>query len=685
MNRRAFLKLMPHALVLPILAPARNWLSLAGPGQTSRAPVEGLFFRREDRSRIRANAQTPLLRDYFQSCLEADLEADRQFLQQAAETRDLIRDLLRLQRLLRRESLVYLVTERPERRALILQALEAVLQMPKWDYFLNGGEQTLGLQRAPETVIAVLFARACLDGVPDDLERRLLTDVAEKGCLPCSRSLREMAAPEAHTGWHFDPEYAANYAVDMQRWPQILTRTNLKAVPIAGLGLGALALADFDARSEAWLELAVRSAREYLSVFQADGSYEENLGYADYSLRNLFLFFEAHHRLRGDVDWFDQMNFYGFAEFVVAMQIGRQLGSDLPDVVNFGDIRHSIFPATAFWIANRGGDALAQYAGQRFSALQDFADFLWYRPEQPARPPDDRLKNKRFDLDWIVCRTGWGPDDTVLAFRSGGPGNHEHADRNSLILKAHGERLLTDPFGAAYDWRDPAWRLRLTEAHNAVLIDGRGHVYHDGREGTNPSAAEARIVRFVDRGERVWWCSDATPAYRLVDPDVRQVLRAVLFVKPDLVLVHDRVQKETHTSEVAVRFLPDNRDGRANIDVGQNQSGFVIKRPRASLYVHYRATAPVRLYHGLLDVPRKKGLFPYLEVRAEPTTDVQILTVLVVRPRKEDVPAPSVDITAEPWGWQVTVGDRSGRVLVTGTVPEFVGFLEPRWEERSRH
>lgn len=36
-----------------------------------------------------------------------------------------------------------------------------------------------------------------------------------------------------------------------------------------------------------------------------------------------------------------------------------------------------------------------------------------------------------------------------MAVCSGGPGNHEHADRNHLFFKVYGERLLTDPIDGA--------------------------------------------------------------------------------------------------------------------------------------------------------------------------------------------------------------------------------------------
>jgi hypothetical protein len=68
----------------------------------------------------------------------------------------------------------------------------------------------------------------------------------------------------------------------------------------------------------------------------------------------------------------------------------------------------------------------------------------------PSTPPTPELLDTRQANDIVISRTGWTAQDNVLALRSGGPGNHEHADRNSVIFKAYGERLLHDPFRAAY-------------------------------------------------------------------------------------------------------------------------------------------------------------------------------------------------------------------------------------------
>ena len=62
----------------------------------------------------------------------------------------------------------------------------------------------------------------------------------------------------------------------------------------------------------------------------------------------------------------------------------------------------------------------------------------------------------------------------MVSFRSGGPTNHEHADRNTILVKANGERLLTEHFGASYNPNQEHWLLRLPVAHNAVLVNGQG-------------------------------------------------------------------------------------------------------------------------------------------------------------------------------------------------------------------
>lgn len=639
------------------------------PPRSTSVAERRLFFDPAEADRIRANRTTELLQPVFETWRNENLDAGRRAIDAVAETHDTVGDLADAMRTIRHQSVVYLATQDAARRDLIEHGIRTILELPAWDFLREGDGDVLGLQRASLATVTLLFAREVLgDALSPDVRDRLLPAIAEKGCLPCYRALWGMQYPEQVEGWRFDEMHRDRYNIDMSRWPIILDETNLKAIPIMGLGVGALALEGHDDRAELWLDLAVSSADEYLQLFVEDGSYFEGVSYADYSLRSLFLFFEAHYRTHGTVDWVDKANFYGVSEYLVAMQAGRK-PNGRPDIVNFSDAGGSMYPAVMAWIANRTGDRLAQHATRHFTRPGYFADFLWYRPDQPQMAPPAALKNKRFDLDWIVVRTGWTPTDNVIGFRSGAPSNHEHADRNSFLFKAYGERLLTDHYGAAYDWRQPKWLLRQTEAHNSVLIDGEGHQYHDGREGTNSSKAHARVLRYVDNDDVVWWCSDATLAYQLVHPDVTAVQRTLLYAKPDIIVLHDRVEKGRDPSTMAVRFHPDNRDGAAEVQVGQD-GRFEIRRPNAVLFGRTGASTPLHVKHDQLDLPEAEGVYPFIEASTESDTVLDVVTVLVARPEPAAGEQPTLRVEQEAGSWTVGVNDQTARIHVTGRIPE---------------
>jgi hypothetical protein len=626
-----------------------------------------LFFSKEDIPRIRQNSKLPLFKNNFQEILKVDLKECATFVRENANTKDLVRAFALMQEMLRRQSLVYLVTQEKQRGKLVLDLIKAFINMPKWDYF-QAGTETFGLQRAPGAAIYLLFAREALGNLIDKkLDEQILSSVAEKGCLPSYVALWGMDNKETVKNWHFDPEYLANYDIQMDRWPEILDGTNLKAVPAGGLGLGALALLGIDDRADYWLDMAVHSSKEWLQLLSKDGGYFEGISYADYSFRNLFLFFDAHQRIKGDVDWIDMANFYGFTEYLVCLQLGRQLEENRPDIVNFSDARNSFFPISACWIANNGNDSLAQYAAENFSGLFDFHDYLLYHPGQKTTPPPDKLKNKMLDLEWIICRTGWEENDNFIAFKSGMPANHEHADRNSFIFKAYGERLLTDQFGAAYDWRDVGWLLRLTEAHNTILIDGVGHHYVDGSEGTCSSLAEAKVHRFVDRGDFVWWNSEATQAYQVVNYDVKRVMRSVLFARPDVVVVFDQMEKKKSPSKLSARFFPDNRDEKA--ELATSGSDFSISRPNAKLFAKSFSNAEITVKKEKLDLPAEKGVFPFIEVETEKGKEFQLVTVLVARSKEKG--KPDIKITPLENNWTIEIDNLKIMLENSGELPNF--------------
>jgi hypothetical protein len=272
-------------------------------------------------------------------------------------------------------------------------------------------------------------------------------------------------------------------------------------------------------------------------------------------------------------------------------------------------------------------------------------------------------------IGWVVSRTGWKPEDSVVALRSGGPANHEHADRNSVIFKAHGDRLFNDPFRAGYSFTTPQWILRLTAAHTAVLIDGKGHQYHDGSEGTNASWAEASITDYSTGPGWMAVTSDATQAYELVLPDTKFVARTLVFLKPDILILLDRVQLKS-AAPVQLRFQVFNDDGRGVATA--SGAAFGIDRPLASLRATMAAAGKVVTKTAKHDLPEDVGVFPFIEAVSASATEHDIVTACTTAPAGGAHGALAVKREGDAWRVTGTHAGRKVDVTIRGAaaVPE---------------
>ncbi len=644
MNRRQFIKTTSSALPLATFS---NPLAFA---QSRGSERPSLFFSPSEIPAIRRNTKTDLLGPLYKQWKDSPIEALKSKLDAFDASGDVIRDFLYIMQELERSSLIQIAEPSRDRRDSIIAAIKRIIAIPRWDYFQDGPEEHIGIQRSSLATVRLLFAREAIwDDFDSELDQRLLAAVAEKGCLPCYRTIYDMENPDTVRGWRFSDRHADYFDITMDRWPMILGANNLRAAPGSALGIGALALLGQDDRAQTWLDAALASQQRVMKLFGPDGSFFEGISYTEYTLRTSFSFFEAHHRRKGQIDWLENFDLNVFVDFILTMQAGKR-EDGMPDIVNFSDARRSVVPSVPAWIARRTNSAVAQYAAENASEPHSFLDFLWYQPKRRSKKPPARLKNTRNHLDWIIARTGWEADDAVLAFRSGGPANHEHADRNTFLYKIHGERILNDPFGATYDWRHGGWPLRLTQGHNGVLIDGKGSHYHRGEEGTNDSLSYATILQYEDHDKHVWWTSDATAAYRIDNYHIFKVLRSVLFAKPNIIVVLDRVELRYRPQKVDIRFFPDNRDGKA--EVATNGDRFTIVRPKVRLHgkVLAQNTANVRV--GKLDVPADIGAYPCIETLSSPALQHSILTVMVAQPGSGSE-LPKIETSLDQNEWRI--------------------------------
>ena len=441
----------------------------------------GLFVDDDSLDDIRKQfAQNEVFSVYRNSLETFDINGAYTFIREELKYNDHLYHMRRLTDLVSERAFHYLMTGNQESAQLAITAAEAIMQFERWDYFLDG-DKPIAFQRASRATTAVSL---CIDWLADHIEEakrdRWIQTMAVKGCEPCFKALWGMRYPDQITGWAIDPTSTyfdhrpGDRGWDLSNWPYIFDTNNLKAEPAAALTIGALVYEQHlgtNPETERWLEQAIHSISGYQTIFEQDGSYNEGISYAGATALHLMQAYSVLHRFKG-LDLSDQLNWAGFMDY--ALHLSLPTREDPASVINFGDVGRGLPSSIPYWIASHSHDPYASWFASKRAALHDFWSLLW-APNQSVRqetPPLPRPTLWKSDLEWLISRTGYEVDDLVVAMRSGPPFNHEHADRNSIILACYGEQLIVDPHRPGYSRTDPTWMMRGTVGHSGILIDG---------------------------------------------------------------------------------------------------------------------------------------------------------------------------------------------------------------------
>ena len=640
-------------------------------GKTAGVPVDsGLFFSKSDIPRIRENAKLPFFKEMWDSVVNVDFEKEKDVIKNA----DLNKHwecLNPITKTLQNSAFITLLNDDKRHEELARMAIDKILEFKEWDYFMvKGTDKIIGLQMGPAALIAMCLAYDWLgERLDNDTKERMIKGIVDKGVSSCYNSLYNMRNPEQSGLWVLIPTSPMKFEADTKRWPYILNHTNLKVIPVAGLTFASVLLHGKHPEAKKWLEMSRWGVETVTKIYYKDGAYDEGVGYWDYSTRHIIMAVELLKR-NLNIDYTGEMNFKGSIKFVL------QMTAPFKDfefaTVNFSDAGMNPDASAGFWVAKQFKDGLAQYTAAYEAGRRNVFGMIYYDGTVKPIPPTDKDRDVKFEIGWIVSRTGWTENDSLLAFRGGNPANHEHADRNSFIFQAFGDRLLHDPMGAAYRASEAHWILRHTQSHNAVLIDGKGHFFHDGKEGTNMTIAKAVTLDYHADEKVMSVVSDATQPYQLVNKDVKKVLRTLYFFKPDIIILVDEVVKSKEDSNIQLRFHPFNWDGKAVVsDDGVN--GFKIGRPNANLYGKVFSNQKVTVKNSKLDIPvgnvsypntpnaAAQQVFPFVQAgSAEASKKTVIVTVLSAQ--KSDVAsAPILSIAEKKSGYTIGVEKHDGK------------------------
>jgi len=639
-TRRGLIKLLSGAAMIAVTAGATGLRS--GPGPR-------LFFGVGDLPRLRKLfAEDERFASLRHELIGRDREAERAFLRGDINFNNQLTNLMRVGQGAEEMAWLYLMTGDEDAADLAIECARTLRRFPRWDFFADEHREVVGVQRAPSSTISMACAIDWLGDRVSDVERREWLDaIGERGCEPCFRGLDSIRNPRKNLGWDFNPDsdvYAERkfFPTDLGRRAEITQDTNLRAAPAGGLAVGAAVVALYGgprSHVERWLEMAVHGLKAFERIYLPDGSYGEGIHYANYTSESILVGVEALRKsglrqLEVEVDWVGHIRF---------MQNMTMATAENPhEVVNIGDNGQRRDPgqpehpngrpetrtAVPYWVAREFRDGPSQWFAKNLGASHDIWALIFCDDSVAETAPTAGAQTWYPELDWIVARTGFTADDLVVSLRSGNGYNHEHADRNSLIVKCFGEQLIVDPLRPPYWFRDPAWILRETAGHSAVLVGGKGHYHNNGVEGTNATIAQARLRSKGSGTGYSYWVSDATQAYRIEDYHTRKVIRAtvVLFDIPVVVVV-DCVSRWNTPAEVEARFFGDNFDGAC--ELAASDSGFTIKRPGAKAEGRVFSRDAIEVETALLPIPEERAVKnPFVTVKMKPTMATTLVSVV---------------------------------------------------------
>jgi hypothetical protein len=198
---------------------------------------------------------------------------------------------------------------------------------------------------------------------------------------------------------------------------------------------------------------------------------------------------------------------------------------------------------TAFAPSPLGRWYAAQLAGEDQSRLELLLAPL--ADPSPAPYPSDTPDAMLFpSIGWVAMHSNLAdPARISVYFKSSpyGSYNHSHADQNSFVINAGGERLA---IGSGYydGYQTPHWWqwYKQTRAHNAITYDGgQGQLVFE----QSGKVSAGVITGYTHQADHDIVQGDAFEAYG--NPPGGQARRSLVYLRPNQVLVYDKLAAAT--------------------------------------------------------------------------------------------------------------------------------------------
>lgn len=306
------------------------------------------------------------------------------------------------------------------------------------------------------------------------------------------------------------------------------------------LGVGAMVLLGHRDRARYWFD-SVRNDFAYriLPSMGFEGENQEGIAYWRYGGEMIVEFADILQAFSGD-NLYDHAWLKGTVSFPIYSAPPGGYAISFAD--SSGNGNHTIRGPYALYKAGDTMAHLTQKTGFPYGA--------WYLGKsipgaKSQRPPVDLESFKYWEhIGWALFNTCLpnGYENVAVGLHAGKYfAGHQHADQNSFVINAYGDKLAID--GGAYDWYgSPHYKAYSihTIAHNTILVNGEGQAWRT--EG-----ADGKIDTFYSSIPYDYTVGDASNP-NIYQENLSLFKRKVLFIKPDYVVIHDQlVAKEKET------------------------------------------------------------------------------------------------------------------------------------------
>lgn len=251
-------------------------------------------------------------------------------------------------------------------------------------------------------------------------------------------------------------------------------------------------------------------------------------------------------------------------------------------LVGYSRMASTLKNGYAKWALEELGDytQVENYSDGNFP-VATFLNIINGYHEVETKPPYDLPKGKRFrDIGWASMHSDLADQKRIsLFFKSSpfGSFNHSHADQNSFVIQAFGERLAIDSGYYAYgtDWEHRY--VRQTFAHNGITIDGgQGQTIND-------MTAKGYLKEFITTSDFDMVKGDASNAY---GGYINKADRYIIYIRPDIFIVVDDLEAANKSGAKFEFWINGLQD---TISVYDSKDGARVQKNKAVLdaKIHY--------------------------------------------------------------------------------------------------